>query len=172
MGFSAVDNTGIIPSGEDTEANLDDNFKLVFKKFLKKDPITRKKGLQELQELVEAADVETVKLILPAWVKYYTNLSSEVDYGLREASQQCHSVVVAKVGKNIAPVLKALAGPWIASLFDTYAVAASIAKNSYEKSFPTLEKQQKMLVFCEQELLEYFTKNLLTLTPATVFGSK
>lgn len=183
VGFTAVENAGVIPIvpgfsftaetiNDELDPNIDENFKLVLKKLTKKDPVTRHKGLLELVELVESADVDVVKAVLPLWPRNYTNLSTDVDHRVREGVQQAQATIATKVGKHIAPYLKVLAGPWIASLFDPHAVAASYATNSFEKSFSTVEKQKNMLLFCEVELLEYFTKNLTVHTPTTVLNPK
>lgn len=166
-GFSFADSIS-----DELDPNIDEGFKLVLKKLTKKDPVTRHKGLIELVELVAQADVEVVKPVLPLWPRYYGNLSTDADHRVREGTQQAQAAIASKVGKHIAPFLKVLAGPWIASLFDPHVVAASFATNSFDKSFSTAEKQRNMLLFCETELLEYFTKNLTVHTPSTVLNPK
>lgn len=183
VGFATVENAGVIPIvpgfsfaaeaiNEELDPNIEDNFKLVLKKLTKKDSVTKHKGLLELVDLVSQADVDVLKPVLPFWPKYFSNLSTDADHRVREGTQQAQAAITSKVGKHIAPYLKVLAGPWIASLFDSHAVAASYATNSFEKSFPTAEKQKNMLLFCESDLLEYFTNNLTVQTPSTVLNPK
>lgn len=183
VGFTTVENAGVIPLvpgftfaaeaiNEELDPNIEENFKLVLKKLTKKDPVTKHKGLLELVDLVAQAEVDVLKPVLPFWPKYYTSLSADLDHRVREGAQQAHAAITGKVGKHIAPYLKVLAGSWIASLFDSHAVAATYANNSFEKSFSTSEKQKNMLLFCENDLLEFFTNNLTVQTPSTVLNPK
>lgn len=157
---------------DEIDSGMDDNLKIILKKLSKKDPVTRHKGLLELQRFIVDADVETIKQILSLWPKHYNNCSNDHEPRVREAVQQAHGAIVAKAGKNIAPYLKLLSGSWVSSQFDSHAIASSVAKTSYEKSFSTAEKQKNMLLHCESELLEYFTNTLTVVDINTFTKSK
>lgn len=158
---------------EELDPNIEDNFKILLKKLSKKDPVTKQKGLQELTELIQSSELEAVKPILPLWPRMYTQLSTDFDLRVREFTQQTHAALVTKSGKFIAPFLKPLAGPWFSSLCtETDAIAKSLAVSAFQKSFSTEEKQKNLLVFCEADLLDFFTKNLTVHSATTLLNPK
>lgn len=183
VGFKTVENSRVVPivpgfasnsdmMFEEIDPNIDDNFKLALKKLSKRDPITKQKGLQELSDLIKNSEIEMIKPLLPLWPRFYGYLSIDIDHRVREASQQAQAAFLLKTGKHIAPYLKQLAGPWLTSQFDTHAIAASLALASFKNSFSSEEKQRNFLLFCEQELLEYFKKNLIQHTAQTLSNPK
>ncbi|XP_058458780.1 E3 ubiquitin-protein ligase listerin [Malaya genurostris] len=180
FGFTTLDSSKIpvVPSfvqieshGEDIDPNLDDTYQIVLKKMLKKDPVTKTKALQEFTELIGKSDLEVVKAVLPFWPRLYSNLSTDVEHRVRETAQQAQSAVVAKAGKHIAPFLKQLAPAWISAQYDTYAPASSIAGQSFNSAFPP-SKLCEVFVFCESEILDYYTKNLTVHTAITLSNPK
>lgn len=152
---------------DDIDAAVDTNYQLVLRKMTKKDPVTKVKALQEFLELCNASEVDAVVAILPFWPRLYAALSADVEHRVREASQQAQAGVAAKCGKHIAPFLRQLAPAWITSQFDTYAPAASLATQSFQKSFKPA-KQQEVFTYCQAELLDYVTKNLTVVTAASL----
>lgn len=152
---------------DDMDSSLDTNYQLVFRKMTKKDPITKVKALQEFSELTLKTDPATIKTILPFWPRLYNNLSTDVEHRVREAAQQAQAALMTQAGKNIAPYLKQIAPAWITSQYDTYAPAASIATQCFQKSFPA-HKLQDVFNFCQNEILDYITKNLTVFTATTL----
>lgn len=156
---------------DEFDANVDTRFQMVLRKMTKKDATTKVKALQEFNELVDASEVDVVVAVLPFWPRLYANLSTDVEHRVREACQQSQSAVSKKCGKNIAPYLRQLAPSWIASQFDTYAPAASIATQSFQKAFRP-PKQQEVFTYCQHEFLDFVTKNLTVITPASMSTAK
>lgn len=154
-------------SVDDMDAAIDTNYQLVFRKMMKKDPITKVKALQEFNELVANSEVVTIKSVLPFWPRLYNNLSTDVEHRVREAAQNAQFALVNKAGKSIAPYLKQIAPAWITSQYDTYAPAASVASASFQKAFPS-HKLQDVFNFCQNEILDYVTKNLTVFTATTL----
>lgn len=152
---------------DDMDSTIDTNFQLVFRKMMKKDPITKVKALQEFSGLLADSEVNTIKGILPFWPRLYNNLSTDVEHRVREATQNAQLALVNKAGKSIAPFLKQIAATWITSQYDTYAPAASVACTSFQKAFPS-HKLQDVFNFCQIEILDYITKNLTIHTPTTM----
>lgn len=181
VGFANVTEFGFLPtmlqnfslaadsgaSVDDMDSGIDTNYQLVFRKMMKKDPITKVKALQEFNELVMGSEVATVKSILPFWPRLYNNLSTDVEHRVREAAQNAQFALVNKAGKSIAPYLKQIAPAWITSQYDTYAPAASVASASFQKAFPP-HKLQDVFNFCQNEILDYVTKNLTFFTATTL----
>lgn len=141
------------------------------RKLSKKDPMTKKKALQEYNELVESSDLETLKLILPLWPKYYQNLATDTEHNVRELCQQAMQLLVSKVKKAVAPYLKQLMPTWLASQFDNYAPAASIAKASLRETFAG-KRLNEVCLHCQLEILDYSFKALTFHTAATLSSGK
>lgn len=156
---------------DDIDANVDGRFQMVLRKMTKKDATTKVKALQEFNDLVNSSDVEVVVAVLPFWPRLYANLATDVEHRVREASQQSQAAVSKKCGKSIAPYLRQLAPSWITSQYDTYAPAASIATQSFQKAFRP-PKQQEVFTYCQQEILDFVTKNLTIITPASMSTAK
>lgn len=156
---------------DEIDANVDSRFQMVLRKMTKKDATTKVKALQEFNDLVNSSEVDVVVAILPFWPRLYANLATDVEHRVREASQQSQAAVSKKCGKSIAPYLRQLAPSWITSQYDTYAPAASIATQSFQKAFRP-PKQQEVFTYCQQEILDFVTKNLTLITPASMSTAK
>uniref|UniRef100_A0A182IKK9 E3 ubiquitin-protein ligase listerin n=1 Tax=Anopheles atroparvus TaxID=41427 RepID=A0A182IKK9_ANOAO len=180
FGFAALDSTSVVPGFvqidanhgvDDVDPNLDDTLQIVLRKMLKKDPTTKTKALLEFTELINSAELEVVKAVLPFWPRLFVNLSTDAEHRVRETAQQAQAAIVSRAGKNIAPFLRQLAPAWISSQYDTYAPAASAASQSFGSAFPP-GKVNEVFVFCENEILDYYTKNLTFHTAITLSNPK
>uniref|UniRef100_A0A182YKS9 E3 ubiquitin-protein ligase listerin n=1 Tax=Anopheles stephensi TaxID=30069 RepID=A0A182YKS9_ANOST len=183
FGFAALDSTSmpVVPgfvqidanhsAESEMDPNLDDTLQIVLRKMLKKDPTTKKKALVEFTELMNTVELDVVKAVLPFWPRLFVNLSTDAEHRVREATQQAQAAIVSRAGKEIAPFLKQLAPAWISSQYDTYGPAASAALNSFNSAFPP-GKVSDVFVFCESEILEYYTKNLTIHTAITLSNPK
>ena len=80
-------------------------------------------------------------------------ITQDVDYKVREATQQAMEQLVLRVGRNLAPHLRYIIGPWLCTQFDTYAVVASSARKSFHAAFSE-EKQTDVIMFCRKDLFE------------------
>ncbi|XP_017127246.1 E3 ubiquitin-protein ligase listerin [Drosophila elegans] len=180
VGFSAqADGGGLVPfaPGFASAEQMPDSFdaaispqtQIILRKLSKKDPMTKKKALQELHELIEQSDVEALKNILPLWPKYYLNLASDPEHNVRELTQTVLQLLMAKCKKAMAPYLKLLVPVWLGSRFDTYAPAASIASQSFRDTFAgNANRTREVCLHCQVEILEYATRNLTFHTAATL----
>lgn len=65
----------------------------------------------------------------------YCALATDMEHRVREGAHAAHRAVVASVGRNIAPHLKQLAGPWFTGQYDTYAPAASTATLAFQVNY-------------------------------------
>ncbi|PKI58456.1 hypothetical protein CRG98_021141 [Punica granatum] len=72
--------------------------------------------------------------------------------------------LVIAVGRDLAPHLKSLMGPWWFSQFDTVPEASQAAKHSLQAAFPAPEKRLDALILCTTEIFTYLEENL-KLTP-------
>lgn len=140
-------------------AALEPNLQVVIKKLLKRNSVTKYKALSELSQLIESSEIESVKAILPLWPKLYTGLATDIDHRVRENCQQAHRTIVLKLGKHIAPILKQICPEWIASKYDSYGPAATIAVDSFTTAFPE-RKVREVLQFCQEEIVDFVVKGL------------
>ncbi|XP_050511017.1 E3 ubiquitin-protein ligase listerin [Diabrotica virgifera virgifera] len=172
-GFSGIKDTpfGFSCSTDEIDTSLDPNTQVIFKKISKKDSTTKIKGLQELAALIKESDHDTVKTLLPMWPRFYSVLVTDTDNRVREATHNVHHQIILKVKRNIAPYLKQLMAPWFTSQYDTYAPAASAASQSFTDAFPP-NKIQEAIVFCQEEILNYLSDNLLVQTAQTLSNLK
>ncbi|XP_048513180.1 E3 ubiquitin-protein ligase listerin isoform X2 [Athalia rosae] len=152
-------------------SKLDSNFQLLLKKMNKKDATTKLKALQEFTVLCNNSTPLTVRSVLPFWPRIYCVLAIDVNHRVREATHIAHLAVVKPVGRNIAPYLKQLAGPWFTSQYDTYAPAASAASNAFQEIFPP-KKSTDAIVHCQEEILNYIHDNITIQTPQTLGNKK
>ena len=58
----------------------------------------------------------------------------DVDRRIRYTIHSCHLIIVTKIKKRIAPVLKEIISVWIISLFDQSKDVARIANESFQVS--------------------------------------
>lgn len=144
---------------------------MILRKMIKKDPTTKIKALKEFSVLVVEAEVQTVNNLLPFFAKAYVQLSTDCDARVRENSQNALLSVVNKVGKNVATILKQVFPAWVCGQYDTHPTAATIAVNCFVKAFPT-KNVTMVFGFCESEILEYLTKNLIVHNMQTVCNPK
>ncbi|KAK9507549.1 hypothetical protein O3M35_007378 [Rhynocoris fuscipes] len=153
------------------DPTIDPNFQVVLKKMSKKDSITRHKALTEFMNLCYESDDEAIKSALPSWIRLYGNLSLDIEHRIREAAHLAHHAVVTKVGRNLAPYIKQIAPYWFISQYDTYPPAASAASNSFKAAFPP-HKLVDVIVFCQIEILEFISDNILNHSPETIGKSE
>ncbi|XP_065352907.1 E3 ubiquitin-protein ligase listerin isoform X2 [Cloeon dipterum] len=151
--------------------SLDPQTQLILKKLNKKDAVTRQKGLQELGEVCVAAEEQEIKAILKLWPRMFSSLSTDPDHRVREATFVAHKHVAKKAGRNLAPYLKNLSGPWFVGQFDTFAPASSAAQAAFKDSFPD-KKYEDAVKYCQKEILSYISENMLSQTIETVAYEK
>lgn len=130
----------------------------------KKDATTRHKALLEFIALCKASETDIVTNALPSWVRIYSSLVVDVEHRIREAAQHAHRAIVSKVGRNLAPFIKQVAPLWFISQYDTHAPAASAASLAFKEAFPP-HKIVDVITFCQNEILQYISENLLSQAP-------
>ncbi|PFX16827.1 E3 ubiquitin-protein ligase listerin, partial [Stylophora pistillata] len=204
QGSPGASNLGYVPMSagvsEDVDASVDGEFRMVMRKLMKRDSVTKlkvfetlvtttdnspsqdythpddqttpsQKAVQEFTELCKNLTVEAVESALPFWPRLFNKLALDVDHKVREATQQAMEQLVLRVGRNLAPHLRYIIGPWLCTQFDTYAVVASSARKSFHAAFSE-EKQTDVIMFCRKELFEFFQDNILTQTSSTLSDPK
>ncbi|XP_073835872.1 E3 ubiquitin-protein ligase listerin-like isoform X2 [Musca autumnalis] len=152
------------------DASISTPYQLTLKKLSKKDPMTKKKALQEFIELINQSDMDELKTILPLWPKFYQNLATDPEHSVRELTQTVLQILVTKSKKAIAPYLKQLVPVWLASQYDNYAPAASMASSCFNDTFSN--KLTDVCLHCQVDIIEYASRNLTFHTAATLSTGK
>ncbi|XP_045766017.1 E3 ubiquitin-protein ligase listerin isoform X2 [Maniola jurtina] len=141
------------------EQGLPAEYSVCFKKFTKKDPVTKTKALQELTELVKTGNVTDAEAALPSWSHHYQFLTIDSDRRVREATQVCHGAIVAACGRRVAPQLRRVLPAWLLALNDEHAPACSVAQAHLQNTFPE-GKLAEALSFCKAEIIALLSENL------------
>ncbi|XP_024158804.1 E3 ubiquitin-protein ligase listerin isoform X2 [Rosa chinensis] len=128
------------PSGDDSRPFLevDSDLALHLKRLARKDPTT--KGFE------------------------YKRLVVDYNRDVRRATHDTMTILVTAVGRDLAPQLKSLMGPWWFSQFDPVSEVSQAAKRSFQAVFSAPEKRLDALILCTAEVFIYLEENL-RLTP-------
>ncbi|XP_007493198.1 E3 ubiquitin-protein ligase listerin isoform X1 [Monodelphis domestica] len=171
IGFgTSQSDLGYVPAvqgAEEIDSLVDSDFRVVLRKLSKKDVTTKLKAMQEFGTMCDQREAEVVKGVLPYWPRIYCKISLDYDRRVREATQIAFERLILKVKKHLAPHLKSLMGYWLIAQCDSYAPAATAAKQAFEAAFPP-SKQSEALVFCKDEIINVLQDHLLKETPDTL----
>jgi hypothetical protein len=142
---------GVTTFGEDLSFEL----KLVLKKLSKRDVTTKLKGLEELRSLLENEEeaVDVCRELLPVWGKILSRLMLELDLRVRETLHQCHTMLVERLGKQMAPHIRSILPPWIRSFFIPLRKSSPQPVDCFEKLFPP-QKRADVILFAEKEMMD------------------
>ncbi|GFZ19946.1 HEAT/U-box domain-containing protein [Actinidia rufa] len=86
----------------------------------------------------------------------YKKLLSDYNREVRRATHDTMILLVAAVGRDLAPHLKSLMGPWWVSQFDPASDVSQAAKRSFQAAFPAQEKRLDALILCTTENIYVF----------------
>ncbi|XP_035204412.1 E3 ubiquitin-protein ligase listerin-like [Stegodyphus dumicola] len=174
IGFEALEKE--IPSyvpvaGQHTvdtvNSSVDSDFRMVMRKMLKRDVVTRLKAVQEFGNHCAEKDKDIVKNVLPFWPRLFNKLALDTDRRIREATHEANGKLIFKVKREVAPYLKNIMGVWLLGQCDLYAPAATSAQATFTATFPS-GKQSEALMFCKTEIFAYFKDNLFEQTAKTM----
>ena len=83
------------------------------------------------------------------------------------------SLVVSRVGRDLAPFLKALVPSWHVLCSDPHIPASIHAKSAFSQAFNgDSTKSRDAILFCQSEILAYIAQNLLQHTASTLSDPK
>ncbi|XAR60796.1 hypothetical protein NMG60_11034310 [Bertholletia excelsa] len=137
------------------------------KRLARKDPTTKLKALASLSALLKEKSSKEIVPIIPQWAFEYRRLLLDYNRDVRRATHETMSLLVATVGRDLAPQLKSLMGPWWFSQFDPASEVSQAAKRSLQAAFPAQEKRLDALFLCTSEIFMYLEENL-DLTPQSM----
>ncbi|XP_050216478.1 E3 ubiquitin-protein ligase listerin [Mercurialis annua] len=166
VGSSRLDAS--LASEESTSfSDVDSEVSLHLKRLARKDPTTKLKALQTLCLLFKEKSAKDLVLIIPQWAFEYKRLLLDYNREVRRATHETMNSLVVAVGRDLAPHLKYLMGPWWFSQFDPVSEVSLAAKRSLQAAFPAQEKRLDALILCATEVFMYLEENL-NLTPQTM----
>ncbi|GAV58652.1 zf-RING_2 domain-containing protein [Cephalotus follicularis] len=151
---------------EDATSSLDIDSEVAqhLKRLARKDYTTKLKALASLSSLLKQRSTKDIVLIIPQWAFEYRRLLLDYNREVRQATHETMTNLVVAVGRDIAPRLKYLMGPWWFSQFDPNPEVSQAAKQSFQAAFPAQEKRLNAIILCTSEIFMYLEENL-RLTP-------
>ncbi|WCJ34820.1 E3 ubiquitin-protein ligase listerin [Euphorbia peplus] len=163
VGSSRLD-TSISTDESSIFSDVDSEVALHLKRLARKDPTTKLKALQALSVLFKQKSGKDLVPVIPQWAFEYKRLLLDYNREVRRATHETMSSLVVAVGRDIAPHLKSLMGPWWFSQFDSVSEVSLAAKRSLQTAFPAQEKRLDALILCTNEVFMCLEENL-KLTP-------
>ncbi|KAL5757043.1 hypothetical protein ACOSP7_021464 [Xanthoceras sorbifolium] len=167
VGSSRFDPSSL--SSDDSSAFLDVDSEVAqhLKRLARKDPTTKLKALSYLSVLFKQKSGKDIVLIIPQWAFEYKRLLLDYNREVRRATHETMTNLVTAVGRDLAPHLKSLMGPWWFAQFDANSEVSQAAKRSFQAAFPVQEKRLEALILCTSEVFMYLEENL-KLTPQSL----
>ncbi|KAL6195350.1 hypothetical protein ACLB2K_030969 [Fragaria x ananassa] len=158
------------PSGGDDSRpylEVDSDLALHLKRLARKDPTTKLKALASLSTLLKEKSTKDIIPAIPQWGFEYKRLVVDYNRDVRRATHDTMNNLVTTVGRDLAPQLKSLMGPWWFSQFDPVSEVSQAAKRSFQAVFSAPEKRLDALILCTAEIFVYLEENL-RLTPQSM----
>ncbi|CAI8583764.1 unnamed protein product [Vicia faba] len=157
------------PSTEDSLpfADVDSEIAVHLKRLGRKDSTTKLKALSALSSLLQQRSSKEIVPIIPQWAFEYKKLLLDYNRDVRRATHDTMTTLVTSVGRDLAPHLKTLMGPWWFAQFDPAYEVSRAAKRSLQAIFPAQEKRLDALILCTAEIFMYLEENL-KLTPQSL----
>ncbi|KAB8237331.1 ubiquitin-protein ligase RKR1 [Aspergillus alliaceus] len=144
---------------------------IAFKNFLKKDEVTRSKGLDDLRDYVSTVEIRSGTLddgFLEAWIKIYPRASIDISRRVRQTAHSLQGSIASLVGKRIARFLPKVIGPWLAGLYDNDRMVHRSALESFTRVFSTEGKRNNVWKIYQSSILGFVDDVILQQTPLTL----
>ncbi|KAJ8561486.1 hypothetical protein K7X08_033963 [Anisodus acutangulus] len=97
----------------------------------------------------------------------YKKLLLDYNREVRRATHYTMTNLVGVVGRDMAPYLKSLLGPWWFAQFDSDYQVSQAAKRSFQAALPAQDKRLDVLILYTSEIFRYIEENL-KLTPQSM----
>ncbi|GJR36275.1 E3 ubiquitin protein ligase listerin, partial [Tanacetum coccineum] len=137
------------------------------KRLSRKNPTKKLKALTTLSTQLSEKSAKEVSLLIPQWSFEYKKLLQDYNRDIRRATHDTMATLVSTAGRDLAPHLKSLMGPWWFSQFDPVYEVSQAAKRSLQAAFPAQDKRLDALMLCTDEVCMYLGENL-KLTPQSM----
>ncbi|KAL4572514.1 hypothetical protein LXL04_019293 [Taraxacum kok-saghyz] len=168
VGSSRIEtSTPITQDADSSFVDIDGELAQHLKRLARKDPTTKLKALTTLSTLFTQKTAKDVSPIIPQWAFEYKKLLLDYNREVRRATHETMANLVTTVGRDLAPHLKSLMGPWWFSQFDAVHEVSQAAKRSFQAAFPVQVKRLNALLLCTDDMFMYLEENL-KLTPQSM----
>ncbi|KJK82300.1 hypothetical protein H634G_02494 [Metarhizium anisopliae BRIP 53293] len=137
----------------------DPNVIVSLKNVLKKDSITKAKGLEDLVQHAQSHPFEqdggVEEALLDIWTQIYARTSVDNSRRVRELSHALQSELLRSARKRMERHVPKIVGPWLAGLYDRDRVVARAASDGLASFLTTPEKMKAFWVKCQSQILEF-----------------
>ncbi|GER35478.1 E3 ubiquitin-protein ligase listerin [Striga asiatica] len=164
VGGSRVSSSLVSTSDASSFSDIDGEVAQHLKRLSRKDPTTKLKALAALSGIIKQKTAKEIITIIPQWAFEYKKLLLDYNREVRRATHDTMIHVVSAVGRDLAPHLKLLIGPWWCSQFDSIYEVSQVAKRSFQVAFPVQDRRVDALMLYSNEVFSYIEENL-KLTP-------
>lgn len=154
-------------ASDDVSLDIDSEVSQHLKRLARKDPTTKLKALASLSVLFKKKTGKDILPIIPQWAFEYKRLLFDYNREVRRATHDTMTNLVTTVGRELAPHLKSLMGPWWFSQFDPDCEISQAARRSLQVAFPAQGKRLDALLLCTTDIFMYLEENL-KLTPQSM----
>ncbi|CAA0838114.1 E3 ubiquitin-protein ligase listerin [Striga hermonthica] len=167
LGGSRVSSSLASTSDISSFTDIDGEVVQHLKRLSRKDPTTKLKALAALSGIINQKTAKEIVTIIPQWAFEYKKLLLDYNREVRRATHDTMIHVVSAVGRDLAPHLKLLIGPWWCSQFDSIFEVSQAAKRSFQVAFPVQDRRVDALMLYSNEVFSYIEENL-KLTPQSL----
>lgn len=159
----------------DLEAIGDHNVAIVFKNIMKKNAVTREKGLTEFLRMIEgdAFDISDYN-ILACWLQIYPRMGIDASKTVRMLAVQIEAMYMEKYGaKEFSKYLKSSMPTWLNALYDERSIAAA-ARAGLLSCFGNDQERvdAKIWVVFHEQIVNYCHAALVHETPASLIDQR
>ncbi|KAL3632407.1 hypothetical protein CASFOL_025391 [Castilleja foliolosa] len=166
VGGSLVDCSLTSTSGS---TNIDAEVTRHLKHISRRDTTTKLKALTSLSVLTRQKTSMEIGAIFPLWAFEYKKLLLDYNKEVRRATHDTMACLVSAAGRDLAPHVKLLIGPWWVSQFDSVYEASQAAQRSFQTAFPAKRRGLDALIVYSGDIFTYIEENL-ELTPESLLG--
>ncbi|SPN98428.1 uncharacterized protein DNG_01473 [Cephalotrichum gorgonifer] len=132
-----------------------------FKNLLKKDSITKAKGLDDFLTYVRAHPYEQdggpEEAILEAWVQLYPKTSIDNSRRVRELAHTVQFELMRSARKRMERLVPKVVGPWLAGLYDRDRLVSTVVNNNISTFLNSPVKITMFWKKCQQQILQFAT---------------
>ncbi|KAK6355425.1 hypothetical protein TWF696_004523 [Orbilia brochopaga] len=141
----------------DIKSISDPNLVVVFSNLLKRDDTTKEKAVAELLDWVtEQASIENA--VVNCFVQLYPKLSFENTIRIRHLAHKVLGTIADKTRRAFVPYLPAVAGSWLAGLYDSDQSVSAAASDALRQVFTTDEKIAMVWKTYQMAIMDFCSK--------------
>nr|POE66372.1 e3 ubiquitin-protein ligase listerin [Quercus suber] len=132
VGSSRLDSSSLATEDSVPFLDIDGEVAQHLKRLGRKDSTTKLKALASLSVLLKQKSGKDIVPIIPQWAFEYKRLLQDYNREVRRVTHDTMTNLVIAVGRDLAPHLKSLMGPWWFSQFDPVFEVSQAAKRSLQ----------------------------------------